>query len=310
VVPQQSESTAQVPPLSAQPHIPPAQVPVQQSLPAVQVSPSCAPEVPPQVLSQVPHVEPQQSLSAWQVAPAPQGGPQTPLVHTKASALQQSASVAQVDPWTPHAGAPQVPLVHRKVPQQSLSCAQAAPLSAQPQVPSDPQMLGAQQSLLAVQVAPEAWQPQVMLVVSQVSAPQQSVSAAQVWPLEAQVPPSPPPLPARQVLLVASQVNPVQHAGAVGSQSPSCPAHAAWHLPLAQLLEQQSPLVLQQSSSLWQFGSEVVQVPPLLELLEVLVWPLLELLEVLVWPLLELVLELLLAGPHLPAEQESEQHWA
>ncbi len=307
---QQSESIAQVPPLIAQPHVPLAQAPVQQSLSAVQLSPSWAPDMPPQVLSQVPHVgPPQQSLSDWQLDPVVHGGPQVPLLQTKESALQQSASVVQLSPCSPQLGAAQAPLVHTDVPQQSLSSAQVSPVLPQPQVPPLVQMLGAQQSLLAVHEAPEAWHPQVMLVESQVSEPQQSLSAMHPCPLEAQTPPSPPPAE-RHVMLDASQVKPEQHPGADGSQSPSCPAHAAWHLPLTQLFEQQSPLAVQQSSSSWQFGSEREQEPPLLELLEVLVWPLLEL-EVLVWPLLLELLPLpLVADPHLPAEHESEQHWA
>jgi hypothetical protein len=43
-------------------------------------------------------------------------------------------------------------------------------------------------------------------------------------------------------------------------QSAPTPAHAAWHVPLTQLFEQQSPLVLQQLWSTWQFP-DVVQPP-------------------------------------------------
>ncbi len=241
--PQQSLSTAQVPPLMAHPQVPPAQVPVQQSLATEQLEPSCAPEVPPQVLSQVPQVAPapQQSLSAWQVAPVLQGGPQAPLVHTKPSSAQQSVSTVQVAPTSPQEGAPHVPLVQVKVPQQSLSWVQVSPVSAQPHMPAL-QMLGAQQSLEAVHVAPEAWQVHVMLVASQESEPQQGVLVEQAWPLDAQV-----VVLAVQVMLVGSQVKPVQHPDASGSQSPSLPAHAGWHVPLTQLLLQQSPFALQQS---------------------------------------------------------------
>jgi hypothetical protein len=44
-------------------------------------------------------------------------------------------------------------------------------------------------------------------------------------------------------------------------QSPPTPAQAGWHVPLAQLLEQQSPFVLQQSLSYWQLGSIGVHDP-------------------------------------------------
>ena len=45
-------------------------------------------------------------------------------------------------------------------------------------------------------------------------------------------------------------------------QSPPTPAHAGSQVPLAQLFEQQSPLVLQQSLSYWQLGSVGVHDPP------------------------------------------------
>jgi len=97
--PQQSLSSAQPPPAAAHPHVPPAHVPEQQSPSAAHVSPSWLPDLPPQVLSQVPHVgPPQQSESTWHVAPTLHGGPHTPAVHTKPSALQQSPSFMHASP--------------------------------------------------------------------------------------------------------------------------------------------------------------------------------------------------------------------
>jgi len=82
-------------------------------------------------------------------------------------------------------------------------------------------------------------------VASQVSALQQSASVAHAWPLVAQAPPS--MLGVVQVMLLPSHVRPLQHVGIVGSHCPPFPVHAAWHFPMTQLLEQQSPFVLQQS---------------------------------------------------------------
>jgi len=190
------------------------------------------------------------------------------------------------------------------VPQQSLSALQASPEFAQPHVPAL-QMLGAQQSLLPEHDAPAAWQAHVMELVSQRSTPQQSRSVAHVCPLVAHAPPSGPPPPERQVLLAMSHVKPVQHAGADGSQSPPCPAQAAWHFPWTQLPEQQSPSALQHDRSFWQLGSDSEQPPPLLEDVE-----LLPLLELELFPLLELLLLVVPPLPHLPAVHESEQHCA
>jgi hypothetical protein len=261
--PQQSESRLHMSPASAQPHVPLAHTAEQQSVSCEQESPSCAPDTPPQVLSQVPQlVPPQQSLSVWHMDPVLHGGPQVPLLQTKPSSAQQSVSTMHVSPSTPHEGFAHMPLAHTKVPQQSLSIMQVSPMLAQPHVPAL-QLFGAQQSLLCVHDAPAAAQPQVMALGSQVSPVQQGVAAAHAWPLVAQ------PMPAPQVMAVGSQVRPSQHPGAEGSQSPPCPAQAAWHFPLTQLLEQQSPLVLQQSMSSWQLGSMGVQLPmPLLLELE------------------------------------------
>jgi hypothetical protein len=46
---QQSPSVAHPPPLAAQPHVPPAHVPLQHSLAEPQLAPSCEPTAPPQV---------------------------------------------------------------------------------------------------------------------------------------------------------------------------------------------------------------------------------------------------------------------
>jgi hypothetical protein len=226
---QQSASTAHPAPLSAHPHSPEVvQLPEQQSVPAPQVSPSCAPEAPPQVLSQVPQVAPlQQSVSTWHDAPvSPHGSPQVPALQTKPSEPQQSVSVVQVAPSCPQALAPHMPALQTREPQQSPSWEQVSPLLAQPHVPAL-QMEGAQQSALAEQLAPAAWQAQVRELVSQRSTPQQSSLLAQVSPLPLHTPASAPP--DVQVMLVASQVVPEQQpeGDADGSQSPPCPAQAA-----------------------------------------------------------------------------------
>jgi hypothetical protein len=127
-------------------------------------------------------------------------------------------SVVQGSPICPHAVLPQEPLVQISDPQQSLLCVHESPALAQPHAPLL-QMPGAQQSLLCVHVAPVAWHAHVMLDVSHESTPQQSVSEAHAWPPSEQAPASDPP-PDRHVMLVASQLRPEQHVGAVGSQSP------------------------------------------------------------------------------------------
>ena len=137
-------------------------------------------------------------------------------------------------------GLPQVPLPgsHVRTPQQSSSLPQPSPLQAQPQVPSTHR------------------------------AEQHSAAEPHVTPSSEQPPPPPPPsspdAPAPQVLLVPShRYTPQQSVESLaGSQSPPMPAHAGWHVPLAQFSEQQSPLVLQQSSSSWQNGSVVAHAPP------------------------------------------------
>ncbi len=223
--------------------------PLQQSLSCTQPSPSCAPDVPPHVLSQVPHATPpQQSLLVVQLPPTSEH-------------------------WLAHA-----PLVQTSVPQQSPSLVHASPVPRQPQVPLPLHRFGAQQSALLVQAVPEPAHPHVEVSASQLSAPQQSALPVQPCPLVAQpqvpfthraeqqsdaaeqvapsslhvvpptVPPSPPVPPSTQVLLVGSHVYVPQQSSDV-VQSPPTPAHAGWHVPLAQLPEQQSPLMLQQSSS-------------------------------------------------------------
>jgi hypothetical protein len=97
-------------------------------------------------------------------------------------------------------------------------------------------------------------------------------------------------------------------------QSPPVPAQSGSQMPLAQLPEQQSPFVLQQSSSYWQSGSVGLQEPPLLLPLPLLPPLLLPLLLALIPPPLPPPLPPLLLVPpvpvpHLPAVQESEQHW-
>ena len=136
-------------------------------------------------------------------------------------------------------GLPQVPLPgsHVRTPQQSLSLPQPSPLEAQPQVPSTHR------------------------------AEQHSAAEPHVTPSSEQPPPVPPPsspdAPAPQVLLVPShRYTPQQSVELLaGSQSPPMPAHAGWHVPVTQFSEQQSPLELQQSSSSWQYGSDVAHAP-------------------------------------------------
>ncbi len=161
------------------------------------------------------------------------------------------------------------------------------------------------------------------------SAEQQSDAAEHEVPSSLQVvpptvPPSSPALPSTQVLLDGSHVYEPQQPSEV-VQSPPTPAQAGWHVPLAQLPEQQSPLLLQQSSSYWQSGSVGVQAPASLLLPESVEPPLplpLPLPASLGPPLLlPLPLPLLLplplpvppslapppVVPHLPAVHESEQ---
>jgi hypothetical protein len=137
--------------------------------------------------------------------------------------------------------------------------------------------LGAQQSALLVHAVPEPAHPHVEVPVSQLRAPQQSALPVQPCPLVAQpqvlftqrpeqqspaaehalpscvheepvVPPSLLVPPSTQVLLDGSHVYEPQQSSDV-MQSPPTPAHAGWHVPSAQLPEQQSPSSLQQSSS-------------------------------------------------------------
>ncbi len=142
---QQSLSPAQPAPVIAQPQVPPAHVPLQQSLGELQLAPSPDPVVPPQVLSHVPQATPpQQSLLLVQVPPASEHG----LAHA--------------------------PLVQTSVPQQSPSLLHASPVPRQPQVPLPLHTFGAQQSALLVQAVPEPAHPHVEVLVSQLRAPQQS----------------------------------------------------------------------------------------------------------------------------------------
>jgi len=153
---QQSELVRQPAPDAAQPHVPPVQVPPQQSLSSVHVAPFCAPMAPPQVLSHVPH----------------------------SSAPQQSVLVAQVLPEFEH-GLPHMPPLHTRSPQQSALLVQVSPVPRQPHVPALLQTLGEQQSVLLVHAAPEPEHPHVWVPVSQRSAPQQSPLLAHPWPLDA-----------------------------------------------------------------------------------------------------------------------------
>jgi hypothetical protein len=246
---QQSLSPAHPAPVIAHPHVPLAHVPLQHWSGELQLAPSWNPVAPPQVLSQVPHATPP----------------------------QQSLSLVQVPPAFEH-GLAQAPLVHTRLPQQSPSLAHASPVPRQPQVPLPLHTLGAQQSALLVQAVPEPAHPHVEVPVSQLRAPQQSALPVQPCPLVAQpqvlftqrpeqqsdaaeqalpswlhveppvVPPSPLVPPSTQVLLDGSHVYEPQQSSDV-MQSPPTPAHAGWHVPSAQLPEQQSPFPLQQSSS-------------------------------------------------------------
>jgi hypothetical protein len=101
-------------------------------------------------------------------------------------------------------------------------------------------------------------------------------------------------------------------------QSPPTPAQAGSHVPLTQLLEQQSPFELQQSLSYWQLGSIGVHdpaslPPPSLPPLPVppLLPPFPPLLEPLPPPLLPPLLDPPLPPvPHFPDVQDSEQQSA
>lgn len=168
--------------------------------------------------------------------------------------------------------------MHTSEPQQSLSLVHESPVPRQPQVPWLLHTLGAQQSELLLHDVPAPAHPHVPVLVSQLSEPQQSallehpcpfVAHPQVpsrhtplqqsLPVEHELPsiaqppvpptppsPPPPPLLSTHFLLLGSQVYEPQQSSSV-LQSPPTPAHAGWQLPLAQLLEQQSPFVLQQS---------------------------------------------------------------
>lgn len=306
---QQSPSLWQPCPVAAHPHVPSAHVPLQQSSGELQLWPSWEPEAPPHVLSQVP-----------QLAPP-----------------QQSLSVVQLPP-EPEQGLAQAPLVQTRAPQQSLSLVQVSPVPRHPQVPLPLHTLGAQQSLLLVHAVPDPAQPHVLVLVSQLSAPQQSRLPVQPCPLVAQphvpftqsaeqhsdaleqevpselqpppAPPSPlPPVPPSTHVLLEGSHTAAPQQSSEDMQSPPTPAQAGWQVPSAQLPEQQSPLVLQQSSSYWQSGSSVEQEPlslpvppscPPLPLPLPLPPPLLPLLVPPSWPPPVLV-------PHLPEVQESEQ---
>jgi hypothetical protein len=254
---------------------------------------------------------------------------------------QQSLSAEQVPPAPAHALA-HAPFVQTSAPQQSLSLAQVSPVPRHPQVPLPLHTFGAQQSALLVQAVPEPAHPQVEVPVSQARAPQQSPLLVQPCPLVAHphvpftqraeqqsdglehelpswvhdvevVPPSSPVPPSTHVLLEGSHVYEPQQSSEV-VQSPPTPAHAGWQVPLAQLPEQQSPLVLQQSSSYWQSGSPSAHEPPSSLVPESVEPPLPLPLPASLVPPLPLPLPVpasleppVLPVPHLPAVQESEQ---
>ena len=185
---------------------------------------------------------------------------------------------------------------HTSEPQHAELSVHASPVPRHPHVLLlGSQTLGEQQSLSLLHDSPDPRQPHVEVFGSQSRAPQQSPLPVQPSPLEAQPhvsftqsceqqsdadphgspsdvhpPPPPPPSPPDEgwthVLLPESQTSEPQQSVELfaGLQSPPCPAHAGWQVPDAQLSEQQSPFVLQQSSSSWQSGSVGVQavVPP------------------------------------------------
>lgn len=153
---QQSDEVAQDPPVAAQPQVPPAQVPLQQSVPVPQLAPSGEPLWPPQVSSHVPQVSEQQSPSVVQLPPvSEQELPHCPL------------------------------LLQMRRPQQSLLLLHASPVPRQPHVPLPLHTFGAQQSALVEHEVPEPAHPHVDVPVSQLRAPQQSALPVQPWPLEA-----------------------------------------------------------------------------------------------------------------------------
>jgi hypothetical protein len=201
----------------------------------VQLAPNSAPEAPPHVLSQVPHVvEPQQSVSMAQFCPvdahphvlfthwslqqslftahvapvcAPEAPPHVPSHVPQLWPLQQSPELWHAPPTSVH-GFAQTPLLHTSTPQQSLELAHVAPVPRQPHVPVPLHTLGAQQSLVLLQDAPEPEHPHVDVLVSQASEPQQSPLPVQPWPLAAQ-----PQVPLTQ--------SPEQQSDAVEHDAPS-----------------------------------------------------------------------------------------
>ena len=153
---QQSDELAQDPPVAAQPQVPPAHVPLQQSVPVPQLAPSGEPLWPPQVSSHVPQVSEQQSLSVVQLPPVPEHE----LAHCPL-------------------------LLQMSVPQQSALSPHDSPVPRHPHLPALLQTFGAQQSLLLEHDVPEPAHPHVEVPVSQLRAPQQSALPVQPWPLEA-----------------------------------------------------------------------------------------------------------------------------
>ncbi len=145
VPPQQSALLAQPAPGPAQPHVPFAHVPLQQSAALPQLAPSCPPEGPPHVLSHVPQATPP----------------------------QHSAFEVQLPPTSEHAFS-HLPPVQTSAPQQSLSLLQLSPVPRQPHVPLPLHTLGAQHSLLLEQDVPAPPHPQVDVLASHARAPQQS----------------------------------------------------------------------------------------------------------------------------------------
>jgi hypothetical protein len=230
----------------------------------------------------------QHSLSLAQLAPleAPEGPPQVLSHVPQPTPPQQSEALEHEPPGSAHALA-HAPFVHTSEPQQSLSFVHVSPVPRQPHVPLPLHTLGAQQSALVVQAVPDPAHPHVDVLVSQLSAPQQSALLPQPWPLVAhpQVPlaqiaeqqsdalehdvpsalheldPPSPPVPLSTHLLVAVSHVPEPQQSSSVLQSPPTLAQAGAQVPLAQLPEQQSPFWLQQSWSTWQFGSLTAQDP-------------------------------------------------
>jgi hypothetical protein len=222
----------------------------------------------------------QQSVSTTQLAAAVTQ-PQVPP--TQGLDPQQSESKLHVPPWSEQRAAHVPSPPHRRLPQQSESLWQEAPTSWQAQVPSAPQSSAPQQSELLLHVLPAAWQAQVpsdphrstpqqsallphacdVKAHPQVPAPaaivgftqraeQQSLAVVHELPSSAHTPASPPPVP--QVKRFGSHRSAPQQSRSV-SQRPPVPAQAGAQVPKSQKTEQQSPSVVQFSSSWMQAGT-------------------------------------------------------